>query len=839
MPPRVLADMVDAPPTPQARVSPDRRWMLLPEVPSFPSIAEVAAPERRLAGLRIDPRTSGPSRRNYAVALRVHDLTGRGRVRQVTGLPRGARVADLSWAPDSARLAFTVTGDDGAVTLWMADLARARARQVSKRRLSGAGTAVYNWLPDSSGVLAALIPGDRGGEPAAPAAPAGPVVQESAAGRKAPARTYQDLLRSPHDETLFEHYLRVQLARITVAGKVTLLGKPDLLREFDTSPDGRYLFVTTLHRPFSYRVPLDRFPLRAEVWDRRGRLVRRIADLPLQEEVPVDFAAVPTGPRAFEWRADADATLCWVEARDGGDPKRPAEVRDEVLALAAPFGARQQPRTVARLALRYGGIHWGHARLAMVGEWWWSDRKTRTWIIAPDAPAPAPPPVLLWERSSEDRYGDPGDPVLAPTARGTYVLALVPGEGERIFLFGEGASPEGDRPFVDRLELATGKTERLWRSEAPHYEVPWRLLDAAGTSLLTRRESVGEPPQYLRRELAAGAGGAGAGKRGPAVLTRFPHPSPRLARVEKRLIQYRRADGVELSGMLYLPPGFRPGQDPPLPTLMWAYPQSFKSSATASQVSDSPFRFAHVNWARPLWALALGYAVLDDPALPIVGQGSVEPNDTYVAQLTAGAQAAVDEVVRLGVADRDRIAVGGHSYGAFMTANLLAHTRLFRAGIARSGAYNRTLTPFGFQEEERTFWEAPRTYIEMSPYAHADRIAAPLLIIHGDSDANAGTYPLQSERLFEALKGLGKQARLVMLPSESHSYRARESVMHTLWEMATWLDTHVKRARARAEAEEPPREAPPAPGAPVGVPLAGHDQPAAAGAENQGTQRNT
>jgi dipeptidyl aminopeptidase/acylaminoacyl peptidase len=501
-PPKIVADMIDVAPTPHATLSPDRRWVLLLQPPSFPSIAEVAAPERKLAGLRIDPRTGGPSRRNFVCGMSLLDLTpgkgGKPRPVAITGLPANPRIADFGWAPDGRRFAFSLTADDGAVTLWTVEIARARARQLCTRRLAGAGGHCYTWLPDSSGLLARLIPRDRGPEPTAPPAPGGPIVQESA-GRKAPARTYQDLLRSPHDETLFEHYWRTQLARVSLAGAVTPVGGPALIGGFDVSPDGKYVLVSVLHRPFSYRVPIDRFPARVEIWDRKGKLVRQIVDLPLQEEVPVDFAAVPAGPRSFEWRADANATLCWVHARDGGDPKQPAEIRDEVLCLDAPFTARQ-PRSLAKLALRYGGITWGNDKVALINEWWWADRKTRTFILAPDGSAP---PQVLWDRSSEDRYGDPGRPLLMTTARGTQVMTFAP-DGESVFLFGSGASPEGDRPFLDRLNLTTRRTDQLWRSAAPHYEIPWDLLDRAGGSLLTRRESVAEPPQYVRRRLPDG-----------------------------------------------------------------------------------------------------------------------------------------------------------------------------------------------------------------------------------------------------------------------------------------------------------------------------------------------
>lgn len=780
-PAKAIADMIDAPPTPWASVSPDHSALLLLEQPAFPSIAEVAAPERRLAGLRVDPRQSAPSRRTYSHRLTFLDLRDRKTTRTVRNLPADPRIAEARWAPTGARLAFTVTADSG-VSLWLVDAADAAARRLADLRLSSATGPACAWDPGGQSLLCKTIPADRGAEPVAGDVPAGPVVHE-AAGKKAPSRTYPDALKGPHDERLFEHHTRAQLVRVALDGRVTKLGAPALIDEFAPSPDGKHILVVAMHRPFSYREMADRFPRTVDVWDASGRLIKTIADLPLQDAIPVDFAAAPTGPREFEWRADADAELCWAEARDGGDPRRKAAIRDELLCLAAPFTAR--PRPVAQLALRYGGVQWGSGALALVHEWWWTDRKTRTWIVAPDAKKPTP--EKLWDRSSEDRYGDPGQPVTRQTARGTQVLDTG-SDGRTLILFGDGASPEGDRPFIDRLALTTRQTTRLWRSEPPYYEVPYELLDDAAASVLTRRETVREQPQYAVRTLADNK---------IAVLTDFPHPSPQLARIEKRLIKYKRADGVALTGMLYLPPDFRPGKDKPLPLLMWAYPTEFKSSDSAGQVTDSPHRFARVHWATPLWALALGYAVLDDPTMPIVGEGSVEPNDTYIQQLVASAQAAVDEVVRLGVADRERIAVGGHSYGAFMTANLLAHSDLYRTGIARSGAYNRTLTPFGFQAEERTFWEAPKVYVDMSPFTFADKIDEPLLIIHGQADNNPGTFTLQSERLFEAIKGLGGTARLVLLPAESHGYRARESVYHTMWEQIEWLDKFLKRAGKR------------------------------------------
>lgn len=785
LPPDALRRLADAPATPVASLGPDEDALVLAEPPALLALEDLAQPELKLAGLRFAPRTREPTRAAYYRRLLLTSLGRRGEPRPVAGFPAGARLRNLRWSPDGKRLAVAV-GTPGGVRPFVVDVASARARPLGgKLRLNGAhGHPALEWLPDGSGLVCRAVAGDRRRPPAPPRVPAGPVIQDNE-GKRTPARTYQDLLRDPHDEALFEHHLASQLVRISLAGKVTRLGKPDLHTRVTPSPDGRYLLVETLHRPFSYVVPEHRFPRRIEVWSAAtGKLQRRLADVPLQDQVPVDFSAAPTGPRAVEWRADADATLAWVEAQDGGDPRRPAEVRDRLFLLPAPFSGA--PRVLASLALRFEDVHWGDDGAALVWEGWWKDRRSRTWRVAPGEPSR--PAQLVFERSSEDRYADPGLPALRRTPRGTWVMRLGDG-GRTVLLVGAGASPEGDRPFVDRLDLGTGKATRLFRSEAPWYEQPVAVL-GDGSRLLTRREAVAEPPNYHLRDLAAGR---------LEPVTRLPHPTPELRGVKKELLRYPRADGVQLTGTLYLPPGYEPGRSGRLPLLLWVYPNEFKSKEAASQVTDSPYRFVRVSPGSPLSFLARGWAVLDDPTFPIVGEGKREPNDTYVEQLVASAQAAVDVVVGKGVADPERVAVGGHSYGAFTTANLLAHTRLFRAGIARSGAYNRTLTPFSFQAEERTFWEAPETYVKVSPFSQAHRIAAPLLLVHGAEDQNSGTFPMQSERFYQALKGLGGTVRLVMLPHEGHGYRARESVMHTLWEMDRWLERWVKQARPRGK----------------------------------------
>ncbi|MFQ5421974.1 MAG: alpha/beta hydrolase family protein, partial [Anaerolineae bacterium] len=482
------------------------------------------------------------------------------------------------------------------------------------------------------------------------------------------------------------------------------------------------------------------------------------------------------------WRSDAPATLYWAEAQDGGNPRKKAEIRDHIYTLSAPFSGK--PKFLTELGNRYSGIQWGNDKLALVSEWWWPTRKIRTWIIQPDAAKVTKD--LLFDYSWQDRYNAPGNPMMKINSYGHSVL-LTGNKGRTLYLTGSGASPEGDRPFLDELNLATKKTTRLWRSQAPYYEQPTRLLDVGKMRLLTRRESKKEPPNYFIRDLK---------KDQISQLTHFPHPTPALADVQKEMIRYERADGVTLTANLYLPPGYKP-EDGPLPMFMWAYPREFKSAKAAAQVIGSPHRFVRVSPTSAIVWLAMGYAVLDGPTMPIIGEGDKEPNDTYVEQLVASAKAAVEEVVRRGVAEPGRIAIGGHSYGAFMTANLLAHSDLFSAGVARSGAYNRSLTPFGFQAEERTFWEAPEIYFAMSPFMHANKVNEPILLIHGEADNNSGTFPIQSKRFYAAIKGHGGKARLVMLPHESHGYRARESILHTLWETNRWLEKYVKNAPAK------------------------------------------
>lgn len=772
LPPSEIVALVDAEPTPYLALDPTWSTMALMHRPSLPSIEDIAREEARLAGLRVDPTSNGPSRVDYFTGFTLRDLkTGDDTV--VTGLPEDVGLGQTHFSPDGSLIAFTVREKEG-LSLWVAERKDGAARRLTDPELNGVFGVAFHWKPDCDGLVARLLPEDRRAPDKVTETPTGPVIQDND-GRTAPSRTYQDLLKNELDSAWFEHYATSQLALVTVDGNIQRVGDPKIITRAVPSPDGAYILLETIERPYSYLVPYYRFPESVDILSSSGDPVRRIADLPLAEEVPIAFDAVPTGPRGHEWRADADAELIWVEAQDGGDPAVETETRDIAFGLAAPFDG--EPRELMRFGLRQMDFNWGRGDLALGRERWWKDRRVRISRFSPDGRDQDP--TVVFDRSYEDRYSDPGSPLHRATERGTRVMWS---NGDVLYLSGDGASAEGDRPFLDRYDLSSGEATRLMHSEPPVYERPIQIIDESGPVILVSREREDEPTNFYLRNLDEGT---------LREVTSFPHPYPSISKASKELIRYPREDGVQLTATLHTPPGYK-DEDDPLPILFWAYPREFKSADAAGQVKDSPNRFARIAPHSPLYLLTQGYAVLDGPTMPIVGEGDDEANDTYVEQLVASAKAAIDEVVRRGVADRDRIAVGGHSYGAFMTANLLAHTDFFQAGIARSGAYNRTLTPFGFQSEERTIWQAPEVYSSMSPFMHADKIKAPLLLMHGEADNNSGTFPMQSERFYNALKGHGAVTRLVMLPHESHGYRARESILHMLYEMTRWMELYVK-----------------------------------------------
>jgi dipeptidyl aminopeptidase/acylaminoacyl peptidase len=792
LPPKAIVDIVDALPTPGIEISPaggaaGKRWMLIEHFSGLPTIADLAQPELRLAGLRFNPKTDGPSRGRYDTSLELQALPN-GKAIAISGLPAHAKIRFADWSPDGRKISFVNISDakeDAGLSLWIIDVATAQARRLPGIALNGIFGSPCEWLSDSQNLACRTVPADRGPAPTRSDIPTGPVVQENL-GRVTPGATFEDLLKSPEDERIFDYYATSQVQLVRLDGAAKPLGKPGVFEDATPSPDAGYVLLLERRHPYTYLLPFERFPERASVVSIKTGAAKQLADTPLEDNVPNIRDAVPAGPRDYEWRSDAAASIFWVEAGDGGDPRKEAAVRDSLFLLDAPFEGA--PRKFAELPVRYRRVAWGNEHLALVEERRWKDRKRVILAIAPSAPAA---PIKLFEGSSEDRYHDPGEPLQESNPQGKPIIQTTP-DGKGIYLKGQGASPEGDKPFLSVMSAANGETKRLWQSAAPYFDIAQAVVDPAAGTILIRRESQEQNPNYFIQKTGAGS---------PEQVTFFPNPYGSGALPKKQVLHYKRSDGVDLSANLYLPPGYKPAEGP-LPTLMEAYPTEYKTKAAAGQVSGSPYQFAFLNWGSPVPFATQGYAVLENAAIPIIGENNAEPNDTYVEQLVASAKAAIDEGVRLGVVDRSRVAVMGHSYGAFMTANLLAHSDLFKAGVARSGAYNRTLTPFGFQNEERTYWQAPEVYYKMSPFSFADKIKTPILLIHGEADNNSGTFPIQSERLFSALKGHGATVRFVLLPLESHGYAGRESVLHMFWEMDNWLNTYVKNpppARAAAQ----------------------------------------
>ena len=781
-----LIDLVDGAHSPSVSFSPDRQTLLLQEVPALPSIAEMAQPELRLAGIRINPNTNGPSRPGYVTGFTLRDMES-GEDREVTGLPANPVITNVSWSPDGSHIAFLLNTEN-SLELWISEVSTASARKLADSGVNNTYYgSPYSWTREGDGLIVQMVPADRGDVPERSMIPTGPVIQESL-GEARPARTYQDLLQDSHDEDLFDYYFTSQLFEVSLNGDKKSIGEPTIYRSVSLSPDGNYILVNKTEPPYSYRVPAFRFPQNIQVWDRDGVLVHQFAELPLADRVPITFSATTEGPRSVSWRNDTPATLSWVEALDGGDPSVEVDYRDRVFTLEAPF--TDDPVQHIDLEYRYSGLQWSEEGFALVSEFWREDRHLRAWKIDPDNPGAEV--ELIMDRSTEDRYNDPGSPEMRRSQYGTWVLNTV-NDGNSLLMTGIGATPEGNRPFLSRFNLETGESEELWRSEAPYYERIVTLLEEDGSKVITRRESVDMQPNFFVRDIESGE---------LEQITFFEHPTPQLKDVHKEFIQYEREDGVQLSATLYLPPEYEQERDGKLPVLVWAYPREFRSADAAGQLADSPYRFAGMSYWGPHFALTMGFAVVENATMPIVGEGDENPNDTFVEQLILSADAVLDELERRDVGDRNRAAIGGHSYGAFMTANLLAHSRIFRAGIARSGAFNRTLTPFGFQAEPRNFWDASEIYLSMSPFMHADGIDDPILFIHGAEDNNSGTFPMQSERMYAAVAGLGGITRLVMLPEESHGYRSRESVLHMLYEQSEWLEQYVKNAEVVAGSEE-------------------------------------
>lgn len=775
-PSKEILDLANVDVAPAMRISRDGQNIVLLKRNQYKTIEELSSTEMRLGGLRIDPKTNIGSRTTYYTGIELMSA-GEQTTKPVTNLPENPRLAYFSWSPNEQHMAFTNTTQTG-VELWILDIKNANAKRLTTATLNANLGIPFTWYKSSDKLIIKKIPSDRKALISkADAIPTGPRISVNE-GKEAQNRTYQDLLADKMDEQNFEQLTRSALATIDISGVETPFMEARMYRYLNFSPDGNFVLISYMDYPFSYLVPYYRFPTTYNVYKTNGTFVQTIEQTPLTEDIPKGNMSTTKGKRSINWRNDQPSTIVFVQALDEGNAEKEVPFRDEIFTWDAPFN--NAPASLAKTINRYSQIVWGNESFALVYDYWWNTRNMKAYIIDPSNREKAP--LTIQDRNYQDKYNDPGRPIVEENQFGESVLAM---NKNSFYLQGAGYSPDGIFPFIDEYNFKTGKTKRLWQANTPNeLERITFATNIRKGEIITRIESANQYPNYFARNIHK------KGEKQP--ITFFANPFESLANIHKEVITYKRYDGVDLSATLYLPANYDKSSGEKLPMIMWAYPYEFKDKSSAGQITSSPNEFTYPWYGSPIFWVNKGYAILDDVSFPIIGEGEEEPNDTFVEQLVGNAKAAIDAVAELGYIDRERVAVGGHSYGAFMTANLLTHSELFAAGIARSGAYNRTLTPFGFQSEERNYWEAPEIYNTMSPFMTADKMKGNLLLIHGEDDNNSGTYPMQSERYFNALKGLGANVRLVMLPKESHGYQARESVLHVLWEQDQWLEKYVK-----------------------------------------------
>lgn len=775
-PSKSIMDLVDYERAPSVSMDTKKEYMLLMYRNTYKTLDDLNQDELRLGGLRINPVTNISSTTTYSNNIKLRKIKDKAET-QVSGLPENAKISNISWSPDEKKIAFSNTSDTG-VALWVVDVASAKAMKLTEDNVNANLGNPFSWYNDNENILVKMLLENR------PALldgkknlPTGPIVS-NATGSISQNRTYQDLLKNKTDEANFENVLTAELYKVNLNGSKTLFKGADLYAGENFSPDGKYLMISTILKPFSYIVPLNRFPSKTVIYDLNGEEVKVVNEVPLNEIMPKGFMATRTGKRNMNWRNDEAATLYFVEALDEGNPENKVDFRDMVMQWKAPFD--QQPTAILKTKQRYGGIIWGNATTAVAFDQWYDTRNTKTYLFNPSDASQEP--KVISDRNSQDIYADPGNFETIKNNYGKNVLAI---ENNNLFLLGDGFTKEGQFPFIDEFNIKSLQTKRLYTSTyKDKKEDLLSIEDFKKGEVLVKIQSKNEYPNYYFRNINK--------KDALTPITTFANPFESIKNVSKELIQYKRKDGVSLSGTLYLPAGYDKKKKEKLPLLIWAYPTEYKDKNSAGQTDQNPNEFTFPYYGSFVYWVTKGYVVLDDAAFPIIGEGTTEPNDTFIEQLVANAEAAINAVDALGYINKKKVAVGGHSYGAFMTANLLTHSDLFACGIARSGAYNRTLTPFGFQSEQRNYWEAPEIYNTMSPFMNAKQMKTPLLLVHGEADNNPGTFTLQTERYFQALKGLGAPARMVILPKESHGYAAKENILHLLWEQDQFLEKYLK-----------------------------------------------
>ncbi len=775
-PSKSILDLADYERAPTVSMDTKKENMLLLYRSTYKTLDDLNQDELRLGGLRINPVTNISSTVTYIINLKLRKVNGKEEI-QVTGLPTNPKISNILWSPNDKKILFSHTTASG-VELWVLDVASAQATKLTEAIVNANLGNPFNWFLDNETILVKMLPKDR--KPLLDSKkdlPTGPIISNTS-GEKSQNRTYPDMLKNKNDEVNFENIITSELYKVNINGNAVLFKEAAMFAGEKISPDGNYIMLTTIQKPFSYVVPLSRFPSKSIVYDIRGKEIKTVNEVPLNEIIPKGFMAVRKGKREMTWRNDKPATLSYVVALDEGDPANKVDFRDEVFLWDAPFTT--DATSLVKTPQRYSDIVWGNNNVAFVTDEWYDTRNTKTYLINPSNPSQQA--KVVTDRNQQDVYSDPGIFETRKNEYNKYVLAI---EKDNAYRIGDGYTKNGQFPFIDEFNVKTLQSKRIYTSSyKDKKEDLLEIEDFKSGKVLVQIQSKSEYPNYYFRNIKK--------QNSLTPITAFKNPFESIKDVSKEVIKYKRKDGLELSGTLYLPAGYDKAKKEKLPLLIWAYPAEYKDRNSAGQSTQNSNEFTFPYYGSFVYWVTKGYVVLDDAAFPIIGEGTTEPNDNFMSQLVDNAQAAIDAVDALGYINRKKVAIGGHSYGAFMTANLLTHSNLFACGIARSGAYNRTLTPFGFQSEQRNYWEVPDVYNTMSPFMNADKMKTPLLLVHGEADNNPGTFTLQTERYFQALKGLGAPARMVILPKEAHSYVAKENILHLLWEQDQFLEKYLK-----------------------------------------------
>jgi dipeptidyl aminopeptidase/acylaminoacyl peptidase len=786
-------------------LSPDGKHFLVTRSTELSTLEKMSFETYRLAELEFRPKTN----RHWYLdtfgmnGLRVYSFEQR-QLKDIP-IPADTIVSDMMWSPDGGKVAFLAHRPEGT-RVWTADVATGKTSPLGDafvmatltgRRGRGtpatSGSRMLQWTPKGT-VITLLVPSDRGPEPER-GVPKSPIIRRTRE-KPSPTRTQPFLLKDEHDMALFRYYTTAQMAELAPGKAPRKIGEPAVYMGFSSSPDGQYILAEKLVEPFSFIVGYSSFPNRLDVMDLDGKVVSNIREIPLQEnqtrrssQVLQDF------PREVVWHpSGATLGFLWKEEKKRDEEGEESEDeertprRDRIMSLAPPFDMSQVKLHVLNTDKdqSFNGI-----RYAMEGDFAFvtvrdsdnengeSTEKIVAYHLGRDDPTEQ---IVVPEYDPDDIIDHPGE-ILTQRTQNGIVYALTSSKGGQVYLEGDGLKEDfKPQPFVDRVAIGGGQKERVFEGGKDMYERPLVPLDPDLSQMIVARESKAEfPNSYLWSPSGS-----------MNKLTANQDPFPEITGVKRVDFTFTRRDGLEIQGRISLPVGYQEGTR--VPAMFWTYPSEYSSEKEYEEdaIRDRNHnRFTHLSYLRwsDIW-LSQGYALVH-PDVPIIDKGNTY-NDNYVQHMVDSLYAAIRKVDQMGYIDVDRIGHGGHSYGAFATANLLAHTPFFKAGIAGNGAYNRSLTPMGFQSERRFIWDTHGLYLEMSPFFQADRIDTPILLYHGADDNNTGTFPIQSDRLIQALTGLGKTAVLYKYPYESHSPRAKATYMDIWARWLEWFDKYVK-----------------------------------------------